>query len=282
MRRSFSVARAGRRARAVALSLAVVAAAGLPAGAVGISPAAPAPAMLGDRVLATFTGTIKGIVVLREGSDGRMGISVALAGTPSGTVRLVGSPDACSTPLPSAIRSFSLPFTPLRWVRTTVSGLMEEEGIWYYRSIRLVKPGVPNRQLACRNVRYLRLATAPTVAIELQNVLISSYVVPGGVRGMIAAGPGTGDPVPLVATIARRAPGATYRLVGSTAPCGTSHQANETVFDRTFPTSGVITRGITADDDWEALTSFRIFRGTGFSQQARCIGDAMGVFGEHV
>jgi hypothetical protein len=271
MRALSFVSCAGRRARAVALGLALVALAGLPAAAAGDAPASPAPAMLGDRVLATFTGTIKGVVVLREGSGGAMGISVALVGTPPGTVRLVGSPDACSTPLPSAIRSFSLPFEPLRWVRTTVAGMMEEEGIWYYRSIRLVKPGSPNRQLACRNVRYLRLATAPTVAYQLENVLITSYAVAGGVRGMIVTGPGFTDPVPLVAVIQRRAPGATYRLVGSTAPCGTSHQANETVFDRTFPSSGVITRGITADDDWEDLTSFRVFRGSGFSQQARCI-----------
>lgn len=260
-----------------------------PAATVAAGPATPlspppvaTPATAGEAVLATFSGKVKGIVLLTERSGGRIRIEATLTGVPGGTVRLVASPDGCEVTLPMAERSFSLPFSPIRWVRTTVSGLLEEEGIWYYRSIRLVKPGSPNRQLACRQVRYLLPPSSAPAAFELSNVLITSYAVAGGVRGMIATGPGTFDPVPLHAVIARRAAGATYRLVGSSAPCGSSHQANETVFDRTFPASGAITRGITAIDDWETLASFRIFRGTGFSQQVRCIQDGVKAFEEIV
>ena len=192
-----------------------------------------------------------------------MRVAVALAGAPNGKVRLVSSPDGCATPLPEAVRGFSLFFDPIRWVRNTVPGLLEDEGIWYHGSIRLVKPGSPNRQLACRQVRYLRAPATPTVAYTLQNVLVTSHVVSGGVRGMIATGPDFTDPVPLHAVIQRRAPGVTYRLVASSAPCGTTHQANATVFDRTCPASGAITRSITADDDWEVIASFRIFLGSG-------------------
>ena len=246
------------------------------------APAAPTPAAAGYAVLATFSGSIKGIVLLTERAGGGMRVAVALAGVPSGKVRLVGSPDGCDTPLPQAARGFSLLFDPIRWVRMTVPGILEDEGIWYYGSIRLVKPGSPNRQLACRQVRYLQAPTTPTVAYTLQNVLVTSYAVSGGVRGMIATGPDYADPLPLHAVIQRRAPGVTYRLVASTAPCGTTHQANETVFDRTFPASGAITRGIPAEDDWLAPASFRIFRGSGFSQQAGCFQDGVQVFEEIV
>lgn len=246
------------------------------------APASTAPAAAGQAVLATFAGSVKGIVLLTERDGGKIRIETALTGVPGGTVRLVASPDGCEVTLPMAERALSLPFSPIRWVRTTVSGLLEEEGIWYYRSIRLVKPGSPNRQLACKQVRYLLPPSSPTAAFAVSQVLISSYAVAGGVRGMIATGPGSFDPVPLSAVILRRAAGATYRLVGSSAPCGTSHQANETVFDRTFPASGAITKGITAMDDWEAIASFRIFRGAGFSQQVRCLQDGVKAFEEIV
>lgn len=296
MRRTFSVSAAStRRQRApwlVALLVVLTLLPGTtaaaspgdatPAAAPAAAPAAPIPATTGDAVLATFSGSVRGIILLKELADGDLRVSVTLLGAPSGRMRLVGSTADCATPVSSANRAFSIAYQRIDWVRGTVSGLLEEEGIWYVRTLRLIKPGSPSKQVACRPVRLLLSPTAPTVAYELSNVLITSYVVAGGVRGMIATGPGFADPVPLHAVIQRRAPGQTYRLVGSSAPCGTKHQANETVFDRTFPASGVITRGITALDDWEAGVSFRIFRGSGFSKQAGCFQDGIQEFEEIV
>jgi hypothetical protein len=242
----------------------------------GSVPAAAAPAGEATwRRIAVFRGDVKGIVEIIElgGRDGR--VRITMASIPRGVTRVVGATVPCGTPVTSETRAFSLDFEKLTWVRRVVEDLLPSEGVADLVSIRLVKPGSPPTQAACRPARLYQdvpTSTASSPAIELENTLVTSYSFAGRTRGHLVLGPLSGEPgtLPLRGVIQRNESNL-LRLVGSAEPCGTPHDTGDTVFDAPIPVGGFIHDGDWSEAESDVIASLRLYQGSGFAKPAGCM-----------
>lgn len=196
-----------------------------------MAPAVPAPAFVSaigegaSDVTAFFNGPVKGIVHAAVLGDGSVRVRSMVRGADSSRrYRVIGSSTACGQ-APAAPVALSGPRRLMGELITTThaaGSLPDRTGLLL--SVRIIRAG--GGQVGCAGaLSYEPLPVTAAPSIVLENMLVTSFMSPTRPRGLLVVnGPGGADPQ-LRWSLTGLKGVSSFRIVASTAPCGTANTA---------------------------------------------------------
>ena len=193
------------------------------------------------------------VLINSDGGSGAVTLKVALIKIAPEYTRIILSTKGCGQPSTSADRLFNVRVLPDadRTLFTEISASTTED-IATARTMRLFRSGT---QIDCARSRGYEASSAAE-ATDLLTIIDKPAA-----QGVIHVSE-TDDPgwVNLSLTLLGLEPGEDYRLVGSTAPCGTTHHPGDTVLGYSWGVSNTGTTHfastqVTHDADFKAWAS---------------------------
>lgn len=258
-----------------ALAIVLCASVGASAGAAG-SPAGPpstaaVSGAIGEGasdVNAFFSGTIKGIVHAAVLSDGSVRVrSVVRGGSTDARYRVIGAATPCGQAATGTVRLIrDARIMGTLHSHTFPAGALPDRAD-LFASLRIVRVG--GGQVACSGaLSYEPVPSVAGPALVLKDVMISSFMSPDRPRGLlVTTGPDSTEPQ-LRWSFTGLADVPSYRIVGSTAPCGTAATPASEVFRSSLQTRPYGFTEVTGLD--LQAESFRILAKSG--KQLACTG----------
>jgi hypothetical protein len=143
------------------------------------------------------------------------------------------------------------------------------------RSVRVFRGAGTGDQRACSTTTHWQEQGTQTAA-PLVNVMVTSYVRSPQRGGIILTGTRSDGKVQVRASLIGLRGGTAYRIVGSTAPCGTAHTGSKRVYAVPFTTLGDtgtheighwVSVVADADRPTSALRSIRVIKDFGAGNQ---------------